>query len=246
MHKAARTTLRALLSVLLGLFSLPTLGFGGYLLVCLLRIHTSDLYYSDYPYAFMSVAFLAAGLLSIWATLYGAWRRSFYGMSFALPVFLGLAAMISIPDLQPRDLSGIADTNYLSGVHAFFGVWFEKNHRFPADESEFKQALWEGPAAWQYRVEPVPPSRYKQRGRPLPYQIVVATGATGPRVTNISPRPGVIYYCVSSDLQEFWVTMTRLQTNLADAASLKPSADLTDERYWIVHAAGRDYPPKKP
>src|ERR1700719_2366434 len=219
MDRTTRTVLRAIFSVLFGLFSVPTLGFGAYLFFCWLRIHTSDVFYADYPYAAVSIAFVAAGLLSIWATFHGAWRRSYYGILFAVPVFLGPAAMINIPDLQPRDFSSTADANYLSGLHAFLGSWFEKNRQFPANESEFKEALGEGPGAWHFYVGPVPTSRYGQRGRPLPYVIVVVNSANGPRVTDVSRRPGVVYYCVSSDLQEFWVTMTRLQTNLAKVAN---------------------------
>jgi len=246
MCKSARTFVSVLLSVACGLFCVPMLGYGGYLLVCWVRIHTSNVYYVAYPYATVGLAFVAVGLLSLWATLYGAWRRSFYGLLFVVPVFLGLAALINIPDVLPHDFSGTADTNYLSAVKSFFGVWYENNHRFPADESEFGEALWKGPSAWQYRVGPAPASRYMQRGNPLPYQIVVVKNATGPRIIDVSHRPGVVYYCVSADLQEFWVTMTRLQSDLAVTASLNPFANFTtEEKYWIIHAAGHDYPTRK-
>lgn len=245
MRNSARTFARVLLSIIFGLFSVPTLGYGGYLLVCWIRIHTSDVYYADYWYSIAGLAFVAGGLLSLWAALYGAWRRSFYGLLFVAPVFLGLAGMINIPDLLPHDYSSMADVNYLSDVNSFFRVWYENNHRFPADESEFKEALRKGPAAWQYRVGPAPLSRYMQRGNKLPYQVVVVTNANAPRTTDASRRPGVIYYCVSGDLQEFWVTMTRLQSDLAVTASLKPFADVTEETSWVVHARGDGYPTRK-
>jgi len=249
MRKSARTLVRVLLSITFGLFSVPMLGYGGYLFVCWIRIHTSDVYYADYRYATLGLAFVAVGLLSLWAVLYGAWRRSFYGLLFAAPVFLGLAAMVNIPNVPPHSFSLIADTNYLSDMQSFFRVWYENNHRFPANEAEFREALWKGPAAWQFRVGPAPASRYMQRGNPLPYQIVVVNNANGPRVTDVSRRPGVVYYCVSSDLQEFWVTMTRLQSDLAVTASLRPFADVApvfmEEKYWVIHAAGLDYPARK-
>jgi hypothetical protein len=153
--------------------------------------------------------------------------------------------MVYIPNLLPHGFSSIADTNYLSDINAFFRVWYEDRHRFPASESEFREALREGPAAWQYRVGPAPASRYKQRGDSLSYEIVVTTNANGPRVTDVSQRPGVIYYCVSSDLQEFWVSMTSLQSDVASAAYIRHIADLPDEPLELVHAAGRDYTVKK-
>jgi hypothetical protein len=245
MHPSARTAFKVLLSVALSLFSVPTLGYGGYLFVCWFRIHTSDVYYADYPYAITGLTCFGVGLLSLWASLHGVWRRSFYGLIFVFPVFLGPAAMVEIPNLLPHGFSAVADSNYLSDVGAFFRVWYEDNHRFPANEAEFKDALWKGPAAWQYRVGPAPASRYKQRGNQLPYEIVVMTDANGPRVANVSQRPGVIYYCVSKDLQEFWVTMTGLQADVDSTAYLWRVVIPQDE-IRVVHAAGRDYPVKKP
>jgi hypothetical protein len=221
------------------------LGYGGYLFVCWFRIHTSNVYYADYPYATVALAWFGVGLLSLCATLHGVWRRSFYGSLFVIPVMVGLAAMVNIPNLTPHGFSMGTDTNYLSAVNSFFRVWYENNHRFPASEAEFRDALRKGPEAWQYRVGPAPASRYRQRGNPLPYEVVVVTNADAPRLTDISHRPGVIYYCVSKDLQEFWVTMTSLQSDVATTAYIKPVAGLPEE-FWMVHAAGRDYPVRKP
>jgi len=54
--------------------------------------------------------------------------------------------MEMIPDLFPHRFSGVADTNYLSDVNSFFRVWYEENHRFPANEIEFREAMRKGPA----------------------------------------------------------------------------------------------------
>jgi hypothetical protein len=234
MRASVRTVGKVLLSVLLGLFSVPMLGYGGYLFVCWVRIHTSNFYYADYPYATAALVWFGVGLLSLWTALHGVWRRSFYGILFVIPVFLGLAAMVNIPDLLPHEYSAEADITYLADVNSFFRVWYGDTHRFPASEAEFRDALQASPA-----------SRYKQRGNPLPYEIVVVTNADGPRLTDVSQRPGVIYYCVSKDLQEFWVTMTRLQSDVATTAHLEWAPGLPQE-FWMVHAAGRDYPIGKP
>lgn len=245
MHPSARRVFKVLLTVLLGLFSVPMLAYGGYLFICWFRIHTSSVYYADYPYATAALAWFGVGLLSLWATLHGVWRRSLYGSLFAIPVFLGLAAMVEIPNLVPHGFSMVADSNYRSDVSSFFRVWYDDNHGFPASEAEFGDALRKGPEAWQYRVQPAPASRYRQRGKPLPYEVVIVTNADGPRLTDVSQRPGVIYYCISKDLQEFWVTMTELQSDVASTAHIHRVADLP-ENFWLVHAAGRDYPVRKP
>jgi hypothetical protein len=209
MQRPARILLKALLTAVLGIFSVPTIAFGSYILWCWIRVHLSAVYYSDYWYSGTAVAFLGIGSLSIWATLYGVWRRSFKGSLFAIPIITGLVAMEMIPDLFPHGFSGIADTNYLSDVNSFFRVWYEENHQFPTSESEFREAMRKGPATWQYRIPSAPTSLYKQSSDSLPYEII----ATGPRFTDVSQRPGVIYYCVASDLQEFWVTMTSLPSD---------------------------------
>jgi hypothetical protein len=220
--------------------------FGGYFFVCWLRIHMSNVYYVDYSYAAAALKWTGVGLFSLLVTLYGAWRRSFYGLLFLVPLFLGFGTMVTIPDGRPQIFgSMIADTNYLSDVNSFLRVWYEEHQRFPSNESEFREAMAKGPAAWQYRGPPAPKSRYKQHGNPLPYELIVVTNAAGPRVTDVSQRPGVIYYSVSGDLQEFWVTMTGLPSDVAPAATIKRVADRPEMEYWIVHAAGHDYQVKK-
>lgn len=35
--------------------------YGGYLFLCWFRIHTSDVYYADYPYAFAALVLFGTG-----------------------------------------------------------------------------------------------------------------------------------------------------------------------------------------
>jgi len=230
--------------MLFGVFCLPTFGFGGYLLYCWFNIHTSDVYYANYWYVTVALIFVGAGVLSLWATWFGAWRRSFYGLVFVAPVFLGLAAMVAIPDTLPHVTSMVADTNYLSDVNSSFRVWYELKQRFPANEGEFGEALAKGPATWQYRVGPAPSSEYKKSGKPVPYKIVIENNAVGPRLSNMSQRPGVVYYCVSQDLQEFWVTMTALEKDFGSVASIMRVGGQPTDEVWLIHAMGKDYPVK--
>jgi hypothetical protein len=245
-NKPLEVILKLLLMLLFGVFALPCLGFGLYLGWCSLRIHFSHVYYADYSYISAAFIFLTLSLLSLWAGWFGAWRRSFRGTLFLIPLLVGLVTAEIIPNVLPHGFSGVADTNYLSDVHSFFRVWYEGHHKFPATESEFATAMAQGPAAWPDGLPPAPASEYKQRGVSLPYQISVETNATGPHLQNVSQRPGVIYYCVSADLQEFWVTMTSLPADVSRTAVLRHVADVPGEPVELVHAAGRDYPIKKP
>lgn len=243
---ADRSALRGLTSLFLGLFSIPSLGYGVYLAWCWVRVHTSDIYYADYGYARAALAFLGFGLIGLWATFYGVWRRSFYGVLLVVPILIGITVMVAIPNVLPRGYSCMADSNYFSDVNAFLRVWYETHHRFPADVSEFGDAKAQGPAAWQYRVGPVPESKYKERSTSLPYQIVVVASADGPRLTDISQRPGVIYYCVSKDFQEFWLTISALQSDVQPMAQIGRVACLPNEQIQLLHRQGRDYPVQTP
>jgi len=51
----------------------------------------------------------------------------------------------------------------------------------------------------------------------------------------------VIYYCVTDDQQQFWVTMTGLNQDVSRSATLKTVADGSYDRPWLVTAAGKDY-----
>ncbi len=247
MNRYGRVRIGVALTAVFGLLSLPPLIFGLRLLGCWFRIHTADVYYVEYPYLPAALVLIGVGTLCILSTLYGAWRRSFYGLLFCFPVVFGLASLVLIPDAYPHvKRSGIADANYLSSVNSFLRVWYEANHKFPANENEFREALTRGPAVWQYRVQSPPAaSFYSRSGTRLPYEIVVVTDANGPRMNNLSERPGIIYYCVSSDHQQFWVTMTALQHDVAPTAGLRRVLDNPDAKVLVIEAAGKDYPLRK-
>jgi tetratricopeptide (TPR) repeat protein len=234
---------RIALAVLVGLVSLPYLIFGAYLLRCWISIHASHLYYVDYPHVGAGLGFIGIGLACLGMALFSAWRRSFYGVLYMVLAALGLFAIHSIPEAQPHiTRSMLADSNYIGDISSYFRVWYESHNAFPADESEFAQAMAEGPAEWRDRATVTPESQYKKLGHALPYQVLVFSNATGPRVENLADRPGVIYYCVSGDLQKFWATMTGLNTDFAQSATIKRVADLSDEKPLMAKGVGSDYP----
>jgi hypothetical protein len=246
-NRRPRTLPRVVLSVISALFALPSLIFGGYLFLCWLRIRTSDVYYVDYSYGAAALMWTGFGLLGLAMTLYGILRRTYYGMLFAGPVLMGVAAMIVIPDSRPETVKSMtSDSNYLGDLGSFLNVWYGEHHAFPRDEVEFRQAMRNGPGALRGIASPVPASPYKQRWSTLPYKVVVLSNASGPRLTAASERPGIVYYCVSSDLQEFWATMTGLNSDVGGRASIKHVGDSPDYEYYVVHETRRDYPGAQP
>jgi hypothetical protein len=237
-------TTNLVLAAFAGLLSIPALIFGCYLLSCWVRIHTADVFYVEYPYLLAACVLVGMGVLGACCSVYSALRRSFYGLILLVPIVLGFATMVYIPDGTPHvQRSMMNDTDYLSVTGSFLRVWYESHHRFPKDQSEFLDALRNGPAAWQYRVNTPPiESDYARRGVRLPYQVVVVNKASGPRLANLSQQPGVVYYCVTDDQQQFWVTMTGLREDVSGAATLRRVADSVDDKPWVVTAAGKDYP----
>jgi hypothetical protein len=237
-------TTNLVLAAFAGLLSIPALILGCYLLSCWVRIHTADVFYVEYPYLLAACVLVGMGVLGACCSVYSALRRSFYGLILLVPIVLGFATMVYIPDGTPHvQRSMMDDTNYLSVTGSFLRVWYESHHRFPKDQSEFLDALRNGPADWQYRVNTPPiESDYARRGVRLPYQVVVINKASGPRLANLSQQPGVVYYCVTDDQQQFWVTMTGLREDVSGAATLRRVADSVDDKPLVVTAAGKDYP----
>jgi len=243
-----RKTIRVALTVFFGLFALPALIFGLYLVACSIRIHTTNVYYVEYPYLAVASAFVALGVGIFYCAVQAAWRSSFYGLLYAVGVLSGLATMVYIPDGIPHvHRSMIEDFNYMSSVRSFLSVWQDQHHRFPENETEFIDALKRGPEAWQNRIQSPPlQSCYGQDGHRLSYQIVILNDASGPRLQNISDRPGVIYYAVSSDKERYWVTMTGLHQDTARIATLKRMIDRPDQKLLIATPSGYDYPVSGP
>ena len=146
-------------------------------------------------------------------------------------VVAGLAAQEIVINHIPHASSL---TTRLSGVRSSLDAWYEENNKYPTSDAEFRHAVGLASA-----------SPYKQQGASLPYEVVVVTDAVGPRLTDVSQRPGVVYYCVSNDPREFWVTMTRLESDRASTAQLESARGLPQE-FGVYHGVGRDRSHGKP
>lgn len=241
----ARLIVRTVLAIVAGLLSVPSLIFGSYFIWCSIRIHTGDVYYVEYPYLLTACLLIAISLLSFSCVIYGIRHKSFYGAIFVIPVVMGLAMMVYIPDGTPHAQRSMRDdSNYLSAAGSFLRVWYESHQRFPKDEAEFREALKEGSAAFQFTVNPPLESDYAKEGKRLQYEIVVVDGAIGPKLDGLAERPGVIYYCLSSDHRQFWLTMTSLDQDVSPKATLKAVADLPGNP-WLIKASANDYASRK-
>ncbi len=227
-----RTVLKTLLSIVLSPFSLLILGIGIGSLVCSVRIHTSAIYYVEYPYVFVGIVWTILGSASMAATLLGIWGPGLYRPLPMLSIVFFLLATQKIPDWLPRSYALEADIHHLEFARHSLRTWYEKHGQFPQNQAEFESAVSDAPS-----------SLYAQQGRPVPYEAEVTADATGPRAVNPSPRPGVTYYCVSPNRQEYWLTMTELDADLGSNARFFRAIQQNGE--WFLHATGSDFQNKK-
>jgi hypothetical protein len=113
-------------------------------------IHSSDVFYVEYPYLLLGCVFIGIGVLSAACAAMAFFGEVFYGSVFVLPSLFGFGVMVYIPDGTPHvQRSMMHDANYLSSISSFFRVWYEVHRSFPNNEVEFLDALRNGPAAWQ-------------------------------------------------------------------------------------------------
>jgi hypothetical protein len=234
MQGFARTAWKIFVTLAISLFSLPMLIYGGYFLVCWIRIHTSHPYYVEYPYLTAAIAWLSVGTLSFVTGLHAVWRRSYYGILFLIPLVLGLGTMALIPDNKPQQFSMTRDGNYVSYLHSSLNDFYATQKRYPLDQSELNAAIVKSAGESSMST---PQSEYMQNGNPLPYENVVTENAKGPRTAELSKRPGVLYYSVSADHQEFWVTMTALDSEVQKSAVRK--WNYRNEE-WVLHSSSRE------
>src|SRR5215813_6974310 len=140
-----RRASRVLVACLCAFLSLPALAFGIYFAFCSIRLHITNVYYVEYPYALTALILLTIASLNLLCAGYATFRRSYYGGIFIAPIALGLATMVYIPDGMPHiQRSMVSDTNYLSDVGSFLRSWYETHQSFPKDQTEFLAALNEG------------------------------------------------------------------------------------------------------
>jgi hypothetical protein len=238
--KKGRIFLKGAAGVVAGILTFPVAGFGVYFLACWVRLHVTSAYYYDYPYGTVGTGLVLLATIVLWITLYGVFRRSFKGLLLALSLFLAFAAAVQVPNLIPPD-GRVRQEVYLAEMAPTLRAWYETHHQFPSSEAEFENAA----SAWRAHGASYAPSArqsgYRQQGHPLAYEVVITSNATGPRVSDVSERPAVIYYCVSGDLQEFWLTMTNLPSDIGSKAEVVHSANPPSEPLEMIYATGRDY-----
>jgi hypothetical protein len=170
--------------------------FGGFLLTVWITIQIRNTVYMEYPYLRAGIGFLSLGVIALLCIVYAARRRGAWSALFIFPVLAGLWTMVVIPDIIPYDSKSSAHIRNLANELDLFR---EKTGRFPDRETAFPATVLQEP------------SPYYQKGRQLPFRTVIVPNATGPFLDSTGAEPGVIFYAISADQQEAWLTGTEIK-----------------------------------
>jgi hypothetical protein len=185
-------------SLCLVLFCLPLFIFGIAFLRWWRVANRGDLYSFRYPYLEVGLIFLLAAGLASGIVLLRA-IKDWSAPVLLVPVVLFLVGVIQFPNLQPI-LGMISDYHFVNALASGCDQWTAAHHRYPSNDAEIHEAL-------RYAYE----SQYQLGDKPVPYQIVVANDATGRCTTWHSSRPGIVYYSVSANFTEYWLTKSVLK-----------------------------------
>jgi hypothetical protein len=222
---AKRGIVSILCTILCGLCCLPMLIFGGWLLALWITIQISNSVYLEYPYLKFGIVFLSLGAVAIFCLWFAARRRGFWSALFVIPVFAGLWTMVVIPNIIPYD----TETGYRIRRMADELASFRSAHGgFPDQETALP------PATLKAR------SPYYRKRQQLPFRVAFLPNATRPFLDNPGADPGVIFYAVSADHQEVWLTGTELRFPYTGGGSAHFVSYLSndgDTRVLHLHAA---------
>lgn len=189
----ARGIVSFVCAILSGLFCLPMFLYGGWLLKLWITIQLQRCVYLKYSYLTVGIAFVSLGIVALLCALYATRRRGYWSALFAFPVIAGLWTMVVMPNIVPNDAkSAYHIQNMASKLKTFsseHGLFPDRENALPAKDSK--------------ELSP-----YYQRGRQLPFRIVWVPNSTGPFLNSPGPYPGVIFYAVSANQREVWLTGT--------------------------------------
>ncbi len=224
-------------SLLLLIFCLPIF-LSGLMYIDWWQMSRRGHYYYEFPYLGMACLYFLAALVATSAVLYRGMRQG-HNLLLLIPVLMFLVWGVFFSKVQPA-ANGIGDYNYLNTVAFDLDEWSGRHYRYPLDETEVQEALRsttrmdEFTRRTGFRLQQE--SHYRLRGMAISYQVVLLTNSTGPRLTAIDGRPGLIYFAVSPRAEEYWLTMTALKD------SSPGSADVfrVGGRSYIIHKVFKD------
>jgi len=187
----------ALVYFFFSLFTFPPLLISAALLRYWLLTHLRQSIYVEYPYLAVGLVFLSLGLLEVFCVIRGVGRAGSWRLLLGVPVILCLAAMINFPNIAPEDFEGL---RHLGTVFQDLNSFGKDHGRFPSTVVELEQS---SPTV-------IATSRYRRSGETLHHRVVLLGNASGPYSGSVGDEPGVLFYAVTGDYKQVWLTETQL------------------------------------
>ena len=218
--------LRTLAGLILAIYSVAVIGFGGTFFWALLRVRVGQPFYVKSDHLFLGLFWIIFGLVALAPCACVVVRRQTHGawllLSFGLLVFAGVAIPSNPTVESARGRASFRVVEKLSQVAESIDAWKEKNGRFPANDAELREAVRGALAQPEQDASP-----FWSAGKQLPYRAVYVGNATGANIGDPGQAPGVIYCAVSADLDRLWLTATEIDRAVGGRVRFVPAWDGT-------------------
>ena len=205
-----------------------------------IRLHTSAGANFRYGYLAPAVLFLVFSGFGMLMARRAICEQRFYVLASVVSLAIGLASMIELPEIGPRLDITEATTRLLGHADHSLSDWDETHSRFPSDERELREAL---------AIRPLgEPAIFFVGSHAIPYDTRIVIDATGPALEPLPPNPGTIVYAVTSNRNEYWLTITTLRNPVGGPVVMHHIAgDYEREPIFVMnrkhHNAGDGYQP---
>lgn len=232
--------LRIFAGLFVCVFSLGFAGTGAAWVWPWVDAHLRGLFYVYNGYAGPGLFYAVGGVIAFASAAYVVLRRRASALWLLLGFLLFVVQAISLPSVASPSFH----VNWAQGhvihtagkVETSLLTWGTERGHLPATEAELAEAV--RPAIGE-QEEGL--SRYVQRGKRLAYRVVYAGNAAGPYLrVPPGPEPALIYFVVSPDLKQGWLTATVLAQPAADRAIFLLDPD--NGRPWTLHITLPDQP----
>lgn len=219
MEKSIRfSTIGLTVAILTGLLSLPLLVFTWSVVHLWIRfwLRPANAFYINSWMSTSVLVFALAGPLVILLVLVGALaslrssRPRWPVVVLPVAILIALYSMVVIPDFPLWDAERIEEIVHLATIEHSLESWGRTNGRFPVTQAEFENAIAKGSQ---------PPSIYRQHNHALSYQLRLLSDQTGPYRTQ-PESPAIVYYAVSQSGNQFWLTVSGLNTAVSTQAEM--------------------------
>ena len=230
---------RIIFFCLIVLLALPELAIGGGSLYHAVRA-LGDLWSIRHGYLLDAAVSLIPGILAVLLATVGAFRpaRRHNWVLFVFATGITLFTAMALPSWLSAPLAGAkaSTTERMREIESAVQDWAPEHKHFPRTAAEVEEAV--RPSDFQR------PSPYQRGGRPVEYEVVTVTNATGPALK--ADKPGVVFYSVDEAGERYWITGTTLPEVVSDHPTMVPVMAFPYDANKLLVIEGKLEPPPPP